>query len=106
MQSVAFYCNGERHYTECHYAKCRYAKCHLPSVEAPSRGQHYKDVPLVTFEWAKVYASVFVPGKPFQPSLMFQVRPGPHPRNVIQVLHSFQWLISRVGPRPYTQTLN
>jgi hypothetical protein len=36
---------------------------------------------------------------------MFQERPGPHPRKVFQVLHSFQVLLSRLGPWPYSQNI-
>jgi hypothetical protein len=42
---------------------------------------------------------VFVPGKPFQPSLMFLVRPEPTQMKQLQLLHS------GVGSWPYPQRL-
>ncbi len=85
---------AEYRYADCRYAECRYAECrdtvsYNKIRKLQTRAQCYKTF---SFRNLLIFEIMFVPGKVFQPSLMFVSEAGAYPSGI-----SFQVLSSRVG---------
>ncbi len=77
------YCYAERNFADCRYAECRHAKCRY--AECHYTECHYAEcrgAVLTTLSCLfnlQMGSEVFMPGRPFQPSLIFVSKIGAYP---------------------------